>query len=328
MKKSLIYLSLVFASLFALEVLLRTYGYTPFIYFDYKENSIHEYNKVLGWKPKEGKYTFQSKDKPSKLNKVEIMKFGNRFSGDNKDNLENIFLFGGSFAFGEGVSDKETFAFNLNFLTPNYNIYNFAVPGYGTIQSILMLEHVKNKVKLPKIIIYNFIDHHKVRNVARGEWLGHLLQTSNKNSTLDPKVPYGEIHNQEELIIRPPIGYIKLPLREKLALIAVIEKIYMKQITRNRKKYQNQVFLKGIYKMKQISESMNSIFVVTNIDLNNSVSDKEIVNFTKEKDIFYADCRTPHFKKFKIKNDYHPNKLAHEFYSNCLHNFLMKNKLM
>ena len=37
MAKSLIYLSLVFASLFALEVLLRTYGYTPFIYFDYKE---------------------------------------------------------------------------------------------------------------------------------------------------------------------------------------------------------------------------------------------------------------------------------------------------
>ena len=33
---------------------------------------------------------------------------------------------------------------------------------------------------------------------------------------------------------------------------------------------------------------MNSIFVVTNIDLNNSVSDKEIVNFTKKR---YILCR-------------------------------------
>ena len=46
----------------------------------------------------------------------------------------------------------------------------------------------------------------------------------------------------------------QVAIKRKIILIAVIEKIYMKQITRNRKKYKKSSFLKGIYKMKQISE--------------------------------------------------------------------------
>ena len=327
MKKLLLYLSLVFTSLFALEIMLRFYGYTPFKYFDYKVNSIHEYNEVLGWKPKKGNYTFKSKDDPEKFNKVTIMKQGNRFSGNNKESLGGIYLLGGSFVFGEGVSDNETFAYHLNILNPKYNVYNFSVPGYGTVQSLLMLKEIKNELKLPEIIIYGFINHHKVRNVARGEWLNHLLQNSSKDSKFKPKVPYGVINKDSNLYFHSPIGYIMLPLREKLALVAVLEKIYMKQITKNRKKQQHQVFHKSIYEMKKVADTMNSKFVVVNIDLNKSESDKKLTDYLKNKDISYVDCRVPNFQKFKIKGDYHPNKLGHNFYSECIVNFLIKNNL-
>ena len=60
-----------------------------------------------------------------------------------------------------------------------------------------------------------------MRHVMRiGSKLG-----AHKNS---PKVPYAILSKNGSLVIKEPIGYLKLPLREKSALVTLTEKTLMK----------------------------------------------------------------------------------------------------
>ena len=59
-----------------------------------------------------------------------------------------------------------------------YKIKNFAVGGYGTYQSLLMQERILGYKKNIKVIVYGFIDHHELRNVAAGSWMSFLNKFS------------------------------------------------------------------------------------------------------------------------------------------------------
>ena len=50
-----------------------------------------------------------------------------------------IALFGGSFAFGEGVNDSETLACYLAELAPSFCVYNYGFSGYGPQQALVLL---------------------------------------------------------------------------------------------------------------------------------------------------------------------------------------------
>lgn len=49
-------------------------------------------------------------------------------------------FFGCSIAFGEGLNDNQTFAYDFQQQTNEYNSYNFAYPGYGTNQMLARME--------------------------------------------------------------------------------------------------------------------------------------------------------------------------------------------
>lgn len=49
-------------------------------------------------------------------------------------------FFGCSIAFGEGLKDDQTFAYDFQQQTNEYNSYNFAYPGYGTNQMLARME--------------------------------------------------------------------------------------------------------------------------------------------------------------------------------------------
>ena len=77
----------------------------------------------------------------------------------NKSNY-NIFLFGGSTAFGYGVGDKDTIASRIQHrLRNNYNftsvcVYNFGMGAYFSIQEGILLQNLIRKNQIPDMGIY------------------------------------------------------------------------------------------------------------------------------------------------------------------------------
>tara|TARA_B100000963_G_scaffold361329_1_gene396192 strand:+ start:2560 stop:3549 length:990 start_codon:yes stop_codon:yes gene_type:complete len=323
-KKLVFYFLSCIIFLFILELLVRIAGFKAWESNVNNQETMFKFDNELGWISKEGEYLISSTDN-TKENKFTIKRDSSRFSGKFEDKTSSkIILIGGSFTQGAGVSDKETFAYQLQSLLPNYYVMNFGQAGYGSIQSLILLDQIiKEKVKA-NIVIYGFINHHLRRNVARGEWLETLQRSTNTGFSHKPSIPYGIIDKKDNLNIKPKTSYLTLPLREKSALITVVEKIYMKQTTRHRKKYQMNVFLKTILKMKTIASKNNIKFIIVNLDLNKNTSDNFLEEISEENNVNYIDCRTPNFKTYKLQDEYHPNFIGHKHYSECIKNYLNK----
>ena len=323
-KKIIFYFFLIAISLLVLELLLRTTGFKPWVSEGNNQETTFKFNPQLGWISKEGEYLIPSLNNSEKI-KFTIEEDGNRYSGKTiKKNQKEIILIGGSFTQGAGVSDNETFAYQLQSILINHKVWNYGQAGFGSIQSLLLLNQILKKKSQPRIIIYGFIDHHLRRNVARGQWLETLQKSTNTGFSQKPAIPYAIIDENNDLKIMPKISYLTLPLRDKSALITIIEKIYMKQTTKQRKKIQFEVLSKSIKKMDELAKKNNSKLIVVNLGLDKKKSDNFLVQISKENKFNYVDCRTPNFEAYALKNEYHPNDKGHKFFSECINEYLNK----
>lgn len=91
---------------------------------------------------------------------------GRRYSKKQERNPLNkhaIFL-GGSFAFGDGIDFNDTFPVHLNNFSRNkYEIYNYALSGYGPTQNLLLFndqELFNDIISQKGICIYTMKSHH------------------------------------------------------------------------------------------------------------------------------------------------------------------------
>ena len=278
----------------------------------------------LGWKLKPGKYTFKPWSKNGKETKLTNLIDGSRFNGI-KDKKEKIIFIGGSLIQGWAVSDNKTFAWQLQEKIKNYNVKNYGVGGYGGIQSFLKLKEVLKKQKNIKLVIYGFIPHHEVRNIASGSWM-YLLNKASTGTQGTISLPYGSIKNKQ-LKINKPKEYLRLPLGNRSALVAKIEKRILKINSLKRSYQQTEISKKVILNMKKISEDNGANFVL--LKLNEMPDSKMIVyeDFFKEKLIQNINCYFLEDRKYRVEGEGHPNELAHSIVSDCIYKKInLKNK--
>ena len=321
------FIIVVISTLFTLgfiEILLRFNDQKPFKYEKFEENepSTNNFNSSLGWYPKPGKYIF-------KINNQEIeqtiLKDGSRITGRSFLTEKNqLLLLGGSFTQGQGVSDKDTFAYKLQNKLKTYEVLNYGVGGYGTYQSYLLLENLISKENNYKLIIYFFIDHHLVRNYGDAKWLAHLSKYSKRNHLY---LPYARVKDGELLRFKP-IKYLDLPLSNKIVLLHKIQKKYMEYKLKINETMKFDVFIKIVKKMRETSNKNRSNFILVNLN-----SDKETIKkINKELDLFgikYFDCNLDlKSTDLIVKNDGHPNELAHNLYMDCIYSNLVKRGLI
>lgn len=129
------------------------------------ENVIAEFDSTLGWRYLPGQsaaadygklYTFSKEgyrsetiDKQTDISKPKTL------------------IVGDSFLFGHGLSFEDTIGYKLSKkLNDEYEVLNYAVQAYGTDQMYLMLQRVFSLYN-PDIVIIDYVDDHKVRNVNR-----------------------------------------------------------------------------------------------------------------------------------------------------------------
>ncbi len=109
---------------------------------------------------------------------------GNRRDPEPGPGPEILFL-GGSFTFGYGVTDGQTYPAILQREFSGLKVVNGGAMAWGTVHAWLKLNHRLEQPERPAMIVYGFIDHHRQRNWLRRSWLETLKR---KNDFKNPRV--------------------------------------------------------------------------------------------------------------------------------------------
>ncbi len=300
--------------IFILELSLRLFGNQARINDLARKDDpiIYKDDAELGWVHKPGVYNFQPWSNNGKVTKFSINKDGSRNTSKQNNSNQNYIFIGGSLTQGWAVGDDENFVSFFKQLNPELNIYNYGVGGYSGFQSLILQERIIRNNNNINHVIYGFIDHHEVRNVAAGSWLYMLNKYSSRGHV---SVPFGSISKGGKLIRNNPISYLKLPFSEYLVLIAKIEKKIMKLKSSKREKDQFMISKMIISQMNKNSKINNSKFTLLLLD----ISKKNLTNYTSflnKNKINFVNCPIPHNEI--IEGEGHPNAKAHKIVANCL----------
>lgn len=298
------------------ELLLRAAGFRAWEPYEYGWRGTHEPDPVLGWRTRPGQYTV-----PGRADKPLTVTFGptgrRAEEPEPRGGRPRIVLIGDSFTEGQWLSDHETYAWKLQARYPSIDVQNYGVAGYGTYQSLLLLEKILAEPDPPKLVLYGFIDTHINRNVAPADWLRRLAQASEKDH---PRVPYVTFDREHETLVRhPPRGYPKWPLCEYSALVNFAQQAYMSLVSRKRHWFQEEIFEKLVLEMNQLSRKHGAEFTIVLFELaDRGLGRARLIPFFEENGINYIDCDFPLVEGFIIPGDGHPNDRMTTLYAECI----------
>ena len=119
--------------------------------------------------------------------------FGRRVTVENGAARRYAIFFGCSYLFGEGASDDETIPSEFTKAAPDYQAYNYGVPGFGTQQMLATLESGRIPSEVPQssgIVFYLYLpETHESRVIGE-------MQVFN---TFASKFPYYELDASGDL---------------------------------------------------------------------------------------------------------------------------------
>ena len=311
--------SLVVALVLA-EFVVRVLGYTPWEFHkidaEANEPVMHVADPLLGWRNKAGTYQFPRYGSEDKHVTVSFLPSGERktVADGNRDIKDEVFLIGGSYTMGWGLGDEQTFAWKIQHQSSSYTLRNYAVAGYGTYQSLLALKRQLDRGVVPKYVVYGFIDHHEIRNVADAKWLRTLSRYSRRNHVQLPYVTHDE---QYRLIHHPPDRYPRLPLSDVSALVALSEWAYASYQAKERSSQDRVVTSLLIRELDRLAESHGAVFIVALLRVEDGLK-QAYIEFLQKTSIPYVDCTFQHTAETVLPIDNHPNELMNEKYADCI----------
>lgn len=82
-----------------------------------------------------------------------------------------IWILGGSFTYGWGVNDAEAYPALIQQAFPEYEVHNFGVGGYGTLQSMYQLQDGLAAGQTPAAVVLAYASFHDQRNTCSRYWM-------------------------------------------------------------------------------------------------------------------------------------------------------------
>ncbi len=137
---------------------------------------------------------------------------------------KEIWIFGCSFTHGFSLNDEETYPWVLQHDLPDYEVVNFGVDGYSTVQSLIQFkETLKNRNK-PAIVIVAYASFHDYRNRLTRSWKKEVLQNSHLGLM---NYPYAVLGADDKLVLlNEPLEYPYLGLMRYSALANYLDNQY------------------------------------------------------------------------------------------------------
>ncbi len=327
--KNLLYWTLTFGISLVLlatlsEGLMRLMGVQPWRTVERSnEPSMHEPDPVLGWRNKEGTYEFPPYVPSGMTIHATFLGNGGRATStvEKHPNVEPnklgaLVITGGSYTQGWAISDHETYAWKLQNRYPHLEVINYGTGAYGTYQSLLLMERELPKLKSPKLVLYGFIDHHEIRNVATARWLRKLSRWSRRGHV---HVPYATVSENCELVRHPPEDYGRpFPLRDSLAIAEFAERIYKELKIRIAREHQKrQVTECLLLKLNTISQAHGAQFAVAILEAEPETK-THYKDFLKQRQILAIDCAYPRTPETMVLGEGHPNGEMNTRWVECM----------
>lgn len=321
MKKVLFYLIMFCVTLTLMvvlsELLLRLTGNGPWTYDVRRPNAptIHDRDPVFGWRNREGSYVFSPYAESGEKFHMTFLPGGRRAAGSGESAAKDaILLVGGSYMQGWAISDHDTCAWKLQQKYPSLNVLNYGTDGYGTYQSLLVLERELPLLPSPLLVLYGFMEHHETRNVAPARWLRSLSEFS---GTEDVYIPYVTLDLQKSLVRHPPERYMVTPWRESLALMNHLGKKYATLLTKDRDAQKSEVTEKILLEMNRLSEARGARFAVVLFSASEKTRD-HYMRYLTARDIIVIDCIYPDSPDMTVPGEGHPNGRKNSLWAECI----------
>ncbi len=239
---------------------------------------------TLGWISRPGVWRVDIHDTP-----MTILEGGERLTTgqEGRDNAPVCLLFGGSYMQSYGVADQDTIASELARLLPDWRFVNLSVPGYGTHQAQLLLERwVAGNETLPRLVIYGYIDHHGLRNVACYTWIKGL--SSYKGMHLIP--PHLERDKDGAWKEHPYEEVNFLGLADKLSLVYFLQDIFLKITRSDATDKAPLATCESLGRMQRFCRERGIAFAVANIWKDREHWSSAVRECAVEQGFAYVDC--------------------------------------
>lgn len=319
------FVSLVLFAAFVAEVGARIKGFRPWREPQFNVvvepgGRFYKLHPTLGYSSIPGKfkvtldgtYTFEATNLDNSLRVT-------RPPGDRPaSGRKGIWIFGDSITYGWSVSDQDTYCWLLQAALPDYEVVNFGVNGYGTLQSLIQLRDALKNGSEPQVVILAYAPWQDMRNtfirtrrkmVAAAAFLGPVNQ------------PYARLGSESQLdVFTDTLAYREFPLMRYSAFIHALEETYDKYEERHSQSHE---ITKVI--IKQISDlclAHGIKFVVARLTTDPISSD--MLAYCGREKITTADA----WVDLSIKEnnnlpyDSHPSAIAHRQYARKLESFL------
>ncbi len=315
-KALLVALATVVVMLAATETGLRLAGVGPWRHRDFEQAVVRAPDPELGWRNVPGRHFVPSFTEGSPPIPLEFLDDGSRATGPPRPgSRRNLLLLGGSWTQGAGVPDAGTFAWRLQQRLPSFDVVNHGTAGYGTFQSLLLLERVIGELA-PALVLYGFLDHHEQRNVAEPSWL-HMLARYARIGQPPPAVPYVTLRSNGALERHAPAGHSRWPLRERLASVNLLQNAYAKARGRARGAQARKVTRRLLLDMREAAERAGARFAVLLLHFRTDAK-SDYQHFLAANGVRAIDCDLPFPDSMRIQGDVHPNAAMHRAIADCI----------
>ena len=311
--------------LIAAEITLRWLGYQRWFYarVDKNEPTMHEYDPLVGWKSKAERFRIPPYHAAGSEIRFTFLAGGIRKTSDSqtsdRDDRPKLLVLGGSYTQGWAISDEETYAWKVQKALPSLEVVNYGTAGYGTFQSLLVLEQALESLRQPKIVVYGFIEQHEVRNVAPAKWMEVLTRYSRRGTVY---VPYATIDHQLQLSRHPPEAYPSWPLREQSVLVTLAANMWISWQTEERKTQARDVTERLFVELRDTSAAHDAELVVALLEAKPDRK-KHYTDFCTTHNIRVVDCIHPLTSELRVKGEGHPNGKMNSLWTQCILDYLI-----
>jgi hypothetical protein len=309
-------LATALTTLLLAEIVLRAAGHGPWQVstLDAREPVMNQPDPVRGWRNRPGRYVIPPYTAGGRETEIHILPDGSRATGAGEpDGRRVLVLVGGSYTRGNGLSDEQTSAWKLQARFPELRVQNHGTGGYGTYQSLLALEEILPRSDVA-FVLYGFIDHHEVRNVAPPGWIDLLSRFSRRRQV---RVPYCTLDARGELVRHPPASYPAWPLRRWLATVAFAERAVAYAGGSERAAQGRAVTERLLVEMEARSRRHGSGFAVVLLSVGPDAK-AHYPTFLARSGIRVADCARPVTAAYQVPGEGHPNDRLTTIWSRCI----------
>ena len=237
---------------------------------------------------------------------------------------KSIWIFGDSITYGQSVNDAETYCWLLQEKFPDYEVVNFGVMGYGTVQSLIQLRDALKDRDEPGLVVLTYASWQDIRNTAIRGWQKILVPSASLGLVTQP---YARLSSEGRLeILTDPVLFREVPLMRYSAFIHALEESYDKYEERHSLSHE---ITKAV--IKEISDSCKARGIELVVaGLTSDATTSDMLEYWKREGLRTVNIWVD-FLNIKENNnlpyDSHPSAIAHQQYAQKLEVFLRRNVL-